>query len=374
MNHASGLLKATSLTLLVAALCGCATLPSGLPQVNLPESFQEATKDFNEWMKKKFPGGQVRNVDRYCDALEEPSYAVTDNVVGVVLAQGFQLFQTGQRTDFRKLSMSKLDLEKMAKSLSNEYLWMPVSIEQTLGNQLHESQVKNNRILDRNVRRNRTLYNKADATLKTTAKDYTQLPYETKLYIIESDEINAEALPAGYIYVTRKAANDLDDNALQLVLGHEVAHIAKRHTSKQIQQRLVDTGLAAEMLPHIMETRSIDGIDKIFAGGRVIQRFNGIFAQYDQGQELQADACSIRGMLSVGIDPLKAREEYLRKRGTQETKNSPSSKPFGLGFSEHPEDKDRDRFFLEAYQYHRRKKQVACSGSMVQCSSHWWAI
>ena len=57
--------------------------------------------------------------------------------------------------------------------------------------------------------------------------------------------MNAEALPAGYIYVTRKAANDLDDGALQLVLGHEIAHVAKRHTSKQIQQRLVDTGLAA---------------------------------------------------------------------------------------------------------------------------------
>jgi predicted Zn-dependent protease len=195
------------------------------------------------------------------------------------------------------------------------------------------------------------------------------LPYETKLYIVEGHEMNAEALPAGYIYVTRKAANDLDDGALQLVLGHEIAHVAKRHTSKQIQQRLLDTGLAAEMLEHILETRSTDGLNKALGGGQVIQRFRGIFAQYDQGQELQADACSIRGMLSAGTDPLKARQEYLRKRGTQEPQNSPSAKPFGLGFSEHPEDKERDQFFLEAYQYHNRKKQVTCLGRVGQCAS-----
>jgi hypothetical protein len=73
MNHTLNLVQATSLLLLLTAFCGCAALPSGLPQVNLPESFQGAAKDFNEWMKQKFPGGQVRNVDKYCDAFEEPS-------------------------------------------------------------------------------------------------------------------------------------------------------------------------------------------------------------------------------------------------------------------------------------------------------------
>src|SRR5205823_7209464 len=129
-----------------------------------------------------------------------------------------------------------------------DYVWMPVSFEESLGNHLQARLGKDNKILDRNVRRNRTLYNKVDTALEKAKKDYTRLPYQTKLYIIESDQINAEALPAGYIYVTRQAANDLDENALQLVLGHEMAHIAKRHTSKQIQQRLVETGLAAEML------------------------------------------------------------------------------------------------------------------------------
>jgi len=116
------------------------------------------------------------------------------------------------------------------------------------------------------------------------------------------------------------------------------------------------------MFQRIMETRSMQGLDKVFAGGRVIESFHGLFARYDQEQELQADACSIRGMLSARADPLKAWEEYLRKRGTKEEAGS-STKPtsprlFGLGFTDHPEDKDRDRFVREAYEHHRRKKKV----------------
>jgi hypothetical protein len=48
-----------------------------------------------------------------------------------------------------------------------------------------------------------TFRSKADATRNTAAKDYTKLPCETKLYVIESDDINAEALPAGYLCDTK---------------------------------------------------------------------------------------------------------------------------------------------------------------------------
>ena len=229
------------------------------------------------------------------------------------------------------------------KTASKNYVWLPVSFEQTLGNRLHDRQVKDNRILARNVKKNQKLYKNADAALKMASKDYTKLPYETQLYIVESDQINAEALPAGYIYVTKKAASDLDENALQLVLGHEMGHIAKRHTSKQIQQRLVDTGVAVEMFQRILEQRSMDVGDKVFTGERTIESFQGKFAQYDQSQELQADACAIRGLLSAGVEPLKAREEYLRIRGTQEEGKKSSGKsasrtPFGIAFTDHPED------------------------------------
>jgi predicted Zn-dependent protease len=360
MKQTYRLRQAASLMGLLASLYGCAGQSSGLGASNLSETVQQGIQGVRGWVSPLFEKGHIRNVDKYCDSLEE-SYEVTDNVLRVISAAGLQSLQTWQRNGFQRSPTSnKKEVEEVVKAVSRDYLWMPVNFEQALGNQLHERQEKANKILDRKAKRNQKLYNKADAALKIAAKDYTKLPYETRLYIVESDYINAEALPAGYLYVTRKATNDLDDNALQLVLGHEMAHIAKRHTSKQIQERLVDTGLAVEMMQRIMENRSMQGLDKFFSGARVIDSFNGLFARYDQEQELQADACSIRGMLSAGADPLKAREEYLRKRGTKDANSAARTlttpRPFGLGFTDHPEDKERDRFFLEAYQHHLYKK------------------
>jgi hypothetical protein len=361
MQHVLHFLKATSLLLLLASLCGCDTLQSVPGGATVSEVVNKGFQTAKELVDSKLkPGGKD---DKYCDLFEEPSYEVTNSVVDAVLStNGLQTIQDWQQGRFSHSSTRRDALQKAAENVSRNYVWMPVSFEQMLGNQLRERLEKDSKILDRNVRRNRTLYNKVDTALDKAKKDYTKLPYEIKLYIVESDQINAEALPAGSIYVTRQAANDLDGDALQLVLGHEIAHIAKRHTSKQIQERLVETGLAADMLQRIMENRSVHGLETFFRGAQVIESFKGTFAKYDQGQELQADACSIRAMLSAGTDPLKAREEYLRKRGTKEVKDNAKSRSFqsfSLSFTEHPEDKERDRFFREAYQHHSQKKHVA---------------
>ncbi len=64
-------------------------------------------------------------------------------------------------------------MEEVAKTVSRKYVWMPVSVEQALGNRLHSRLEKDNKILERNVRRNRPLYHKADAAHQRAKKDYT---------------------------------------------------------------------------------------------------------------------------------------------------------------------------------------------------------
>jgi hypothetical protein len=44
-------------------------------------------------------------------------------------------------------------MEEVAKTVSRKYVWMPVSVEQALGNRLHSRLEKDNKILERNVRK-----------------------------------------------------------------------------------------------------------------------------------------------------------------------------------------------------------------------------
>ena len=307
-------------------------------------------------------GSDIRPADRLCASLDE-SYEVTDNIWRAMLAGGSQGLIAWQRNGFQMTGAGRREVEAAVKEVSKRHLWMPVVIEKQIGAYLHDEYPKDKIIArDGGRRADRRNYERADRALAAAAKDYTKLPYELKLFIVESDRINAEALPAGYIYVTRKAAADLDDQTLKLILGHEVAHIAKRHTSKQIQQRIVDTGMGVDMLKQVIENRGT-GVDrKMLASWNFIPHLQALFARYDQDQELQADACSIRGLVYAGEDPIVARKEYLRMRGSEKKPAHSAARPgvptpFALSFTEHPDDDARDRFFQEATSFHRIQAQ-----------------
>jgi Zn-dependent protease with chaperone function len=58
-----------------------------------------------------------------------------------------------------------------------------------------------------------------------------KLGYEYKFYLLDSNDVNAYAIPGGKIYVTKGLYDAVDnDFELQVVLAHEIAHVEKRHT------------------------------------------------------------------------------------------------------------------------------------------------
>jgi predicted Zn-dependent protease len=57
--------------------------------------------------------------------------------------------------------------------------------------------------------------------------------------VVDSSEINAFALPGGYIYVTRGILGMLNSEAeLAGVLGHEIGHVVRRHGAKQVIRQI----------------------------------------------------------------------------------------------------------------------------------------
>ncbi len=69
-------------------------------------------------------------------------------------------------------------------------------------------------------------------TQETTPAEIRNTPFTFR--VLDSDVVNAFALPGGFIYVTRGLLAHLDNEAqLAVVLGHEIGHVLGRHSSEQ---------------------------------------------------------------------------------------------------------------------------------------------
>jgi len=69
-----------------------------------------------------------------------------------------------------------------------------------------------------------------------TSTERRNLTYTFK--ILNTNNINALALPGGFVYVTKALLPLVTDQELAFVLGHEIAHVAKRHGVKQLEKNL----------------------------------------------------------------------------------------------------------------------------------------
>ncbi|UCH33121.1 MAG: M48 family metalloprotease [Armatimonadota bacterium] len=82
------------------------------------------------------------------------------------------------------------------------------------------------------------------------------LPWSFK--ILDDKQINAMALPGGYVYATRGLIESgIDDQKLAGVLGHEIAHVTQRHAVK-----IMEKALTGEMLVAIVTHDSSGEIQK----------------------------------------------------------------------------------------------------------------
>src|SRR3954469_3069651 len=116
--------------------------------------------------------------------------------------------------------------------------------------------------------------------------------------VVNSPEVNAFALPGGFVYVNSGAieqAGRLDE--LAGIMGHEIGHVVRRHGVQQMQdQKRGRVGL----LFLCTLTRACSTI-----GGRIAIDVgeNALSAHYSQLDEAQADSEGVLNTLRAGIDP-----------------------------------------------------------------------
>jgi len=151
--------------------------------------------------------------------------------------------------------------------------------------------------------------------------------------VIDSPELNAFALPGGFLYVNSGLVLAADEEAqVAGVVAHEIAHVAARHWASQMTKA---TFLQYAMIPLIFTPMSYPvymGVSTALNLGIPLT-----FLKFDRGAEAEADMLGLQYMYKAGYDP-SAYVTFFSKI-IEEDRKSPGSVP--TIFASHPPTPER---------------------------------
>jgi len=124
--------------------------------------------------------------------------------------------------------------------------------------------------------------------------------------VLDSPDVNAFALPGGYVYVTRGIMAYMDSEAdLAGVVGHEIGHVTARHGAQRAtkQARAGAGVMAATVLGVLVE--AVTGVQGAAQAANQVSTgiAAGNIASYSREQELQADQLGAEYLSRVGYSP-----------------------------------------------------------------------
>ena len=148
--------------------------------------------------------------------------------------------------------------------------------------------------------------------------------------VVDTDEVNAFAVPGGYLYVNRGLIEAADSECeLAGVLGHEIGHVVGKHSARQLTQQYglsilaslalgEDPGMVAQLTAQILST--------------------GAITSYSRSMESEADAYGVQELWDAGIDPQGLATFFDKLEAMRGGQGGGSLEKF---FSTHPDPGDR---------------------------------
>jgi len=157
-----------------------------------------------------------------------------------------------------------------------------------------------------------------------------KVPFTIK--VIDSDEVNAFALPGGFFYVNKGLILAADNEAeLAGVMAHEIAHVCARHAMEnEAKLRAMNIGMLAGIL---LGGPILSNV--LYNGGGF---FEGMaLLKFTRAAEAEADRLGVQYMWAAGYDP-KAMATMFEKL---EAKNKKKPGTISKMFMDHPAPADR---------------------------------
>ncbi|MEW5975472.1 MAG: M48 family metallopeptidase [Acidobacteriota bacterium] len=219
------------------------------------------------------------------------------------------------------------DVENIGNRDINKGSWNLISLEKemALGRALSQEIERHSKLMDDPIvteyinRLSQNLVRNSDAKVPFTVK------------VIDSDEINAMALPGGFLYVNSGLITAADAEAeVAGVIAHEIAHVTARHaTEQQTKATLVNYA----------------SIPLIFVGGGLGQILSNAvgfliplqFLQFSRKAETEADYLGLQYMYKAGYDPTG----FVSFFEKLQAKDKKAPGKLAVAFSTHPPTTDR---------------------------------
>ena len=158
------------------------------------------------------------------------------------------------------------------------------------------------------------------------------VPLNFKVY--QEDQVNAFACADGSVRVYTGIMDTMTDNELLGVIGHEIGHVALKHTKKEMRTSML-TSAALEGLASTSSTMATLTDSQLGAVGNAV-----LNAQYSKKQESQADDYGYEFLKAAGKNPWGMAMAFERLQAVSGGSSSQASSVQKL-FSSHPDTETR---------------------------------
>lgn len=250
--------------------------------------------------------------DERCEKVFEPTSPLTmaADVIGGWATAAMQQQQQGGRKPVEQ------EMRARFKAMSRTQTWLPIEIEEMLGDTMLEKKSLVNEA-ETQTGRNAPKYQRTRALFdRIVGALPPDTAYRFRLHFSRDTSLNLEALPGGHV-VVNTAALDAKPELVAALFAHEIAHVTKRHYTREIQGYIADTVTVTEVVSALASGKP----DKQraaawFAGVHYLDK---LFSKFYEDQELEADACIPRLLKAAGVEyepAILAFEEWALDRRT----------------------------------------------------------